>query len=34
MASYNRGMGLLSASGAVVHGDWVSSHDRLGRNRP
>ena len=22
------------AGGAVIHDDWVSSHDRLGRNRP
>jgi len=26
--------GEISLSSAVVHGDWVSSHDRLGRNRP
>jgi hydroxymethylglutaryl-CoA reductase (NADPH) len=26
--------GDISLSSAVVHGDWVSSHDRLGRNRP
>ena len=26
--------GDISLSGAVVHGDWVSSHDALGRNRP
>src|SRR3954447_6070203 len=26
--------GETSLSSAVVHGDWVSSHDRLGRNRP
>jgi hydroxymethylglutaryl-CoA reductase (NADPH) len=26
--------GEMSLSSAVVHGDWVSSHDRLGRNRP
>ncbi len=26
--------GDISLSCAVLHGDWVSSHDRLGRNRP
>jgi len=26
--------GETSLSSAVVHGDWVSSHDQLGRNRP
>jgi hydroxymethylglutaryl-CoA reductase (NADPH) len=26
--------GEISLSSAVVHGDWVSSHERLGRNRP
>jgi hydroxymethylglutaryl-CoA reductase (NADPH) len=26
--------GEISLSSAVVHGDWVASHDRLGRNRP
>jgi hydroxymethylglutaryl-CoA reductase (NADPH) len=26
--------GETSLSAAVLHGDWVSSHDRLGRNRP
>jgi len=26
--------GETSLSGAVIHGDWVSSHDQLGRNRP
>ena len=26
--------GDISLSSAVVHGDWVTSHDRLGRNRP
>jgi hydroxymethylglutaryl-CoA reductase (NADPH) len=26
--------GETSLSSAVIHGDWVSSHDRLGRNRP
>lgn len=26
--------GDLSLAGAVLAGDWVSSHDRLGRNRP
>ncbi len=26
--------GETSLAGAVVHGDWVSSHDQLGRNRP
>jgi hydroxymethylglutaryl-CoA reductase (NADPH) len=26
--------GEISLAGAVIHGDWVSSHDRLGRNRP
>jgi len=26
--------GETSLSGAVLHGDWVSSHDRYGRNRP
>jgi hydroxymethylglutaryl-CoA reductase (NADPH) len=26
--------GEISLSGAVLHGDWVSSHERLGRNRP
>ncbi|MBL8350773.1 MAG: hydroxymethylglutaryl-CoA reductase [Burkholderiaceae bacterium] len=26
--------GEISLSSAVIHGDWVSSHDRLGRNRP
>ncbi len=26
--------GELSLSSAIVRGDWVSSHDRLGRNRP
>jgi hydroxymethylglutaryl-CoA reductase (NADPH) len=26
--------GETSLAGAVLHGDWVSSHDRLGRNRP
>jgi len=25
--------GEISLSGAVLHGDWVSSHERLGRNR-
>jgi hydroxymethylglutaryl-CoA reductase (NADPH) len=26
--------GEISLASAVVHGDWVSSHERLGRNRP
>lgn len=26
--------GEISLSSGVVHGDWVASHDRLGRNRP
>jgi hydroxymethylglutaryl-CoA reductase (NADPH) len=26
--------GDISLSAAVLHGDWVSSHDALGRNRP
>jgi hydroxymethylglutaryl-CoA reductase (NADPH) len=26
--------GDISLSAAVLHGDWVTSHDRLGRNRP
>jgi hydroxymethylglutaryl-CoA reductase (NADPH) len=26
--------GEVSLSSAVVHGDWVASHERLGRNRP
>jgi hydroxymethylglutaryl-CoA reductase (NADPH) len=26
--------GEMSLGGAVMHGDWVSSHDRYGRNRP
>ncbi len=26
--------GEISLGSAVLHGDWVSSHDRLGRNRP
>ncbi len=26
--------GDTSLTGAILHGDWVSSHDRLGRNRP
>ena len=26
--------GETSLAGAVLHGDWVSSHDQLGRNRP
>lgn len=26
--------GILSLSSAILRGDWVSSHDRLGRNRP
>jgi len=26
--------GEISLSTAIVHGDWVSSHERLGRNRP
>jgi hydroxymethylglutaryl-CoA reductase (NADPH) len=26
--------GEISLSCAVIHGDWVSSHDRYGRNRP
>jgi hypothetical protein len=26
--------GETSLSGAILHGDWVTSHDRLGRNRP
>jgi len=26
--------GETSLSAAVIHGDWVSSHDQLGRNRP
>ena len=26
--------GETSLSAAVLHGDWVSSHDRYGRNRP
>ncbi|MGZ4612672.1 MAG: hydroxymethylglutaryl-CoA reductase [Kineosporiaceae bacterium] len=26
--------GETSLSSAVIHGDWVSSHDQLGRNRP
>ena len=25
--------GDLSLSGAILAGDWVSSHDKLGRNR-
>jgi len=26
--------GETSLAGAVLHGDWVSAHERLGRNRP
>jgi hydroxymethylglutaryl-CoA reductase (NADPH) len=26
--------GEISLSCAVLHGDWVASHDKLGRNRP
>ena len=26
--------GDISLSAAVLNGDWVSSHDRFGRNRP
>jgi hydroxymethylglutaryl-CoA reductase (NADPH) len=26
--------GETSLTGAILHGDWVSSHDQLGRNRP
>ena len=26
--------GETSLSSAIIHGDWVSSHDQLGRNRP
>jgi hydroxymethylglutaryl-CoA reductase (NADPH) len=26
--------GELSLASAVLAGDWVESHDRLGRNRP
>jgi hydroxymethylglutaryl-CoA reductase (NADPH) len=26
--------GETSLSSAVIHGDWVSSHDHYGRNRP
>lgn len=26
--------GDISLSAAVLHGDWVTSHDRMGRNRP
>ena len=26
--------GEISLTGAIMRGDWVSSHDRLGRNRP
>jgi hydroxymethylglutaryl-CoA reductase (NADPH) len=26
--------GDISLSSAVIHGDWVTSHDQLGRNRP
>jgi len=26
--------GEVSLAGAILHGDWVSSHERLGRNRP
>jgi hydroxymethylglutaryl-CoA reductase (NADPH) len=26
--------GDVSLSGAILHGDWVSSHEKLGRNRP
>jgi hydroxymethylglutaryl-CoA reductase (NADPH) len=26
--------GEVSLAGAVLHGDWVDSHERLGRNRP
>jgi hydroxymethylglutaryl-CoA reductase (NADPH) len=26
--------GETSLTGAVLHGDWVTSHDQLGRNRP
>jgi hydroxymethylglutaryl-CoA reductase (NADPH) len=26
--------GDISLASAVTHGDWVSSHERLGRNRP
>ena len=26
--------GKTSLAGAVIHGDWVSSHERYGRNRP
>jgi hydroxymethylglutaryl-CoA reductase (NADPH) len=26
--------GETSLTGAILHGDWVTSHDRLGRNRP
>ncbi len=26
--------GEISLAGAVIHGDWVSSHDNYGRNRP
>jgi hypothetical protein len=24
----------ISLASAVIHGDWMSSHERLGRNRP
>jgi hydroxymethylglutaryl-CoA reductase (NADPH) len=26
--------GEVSLAAAVIHGDWVSAHERLGRNRP
>jgi hydroxymethylglutaryl-CoA reductase (NADPH) len=26
--------GETSLTGAILRGDWVSSHDKLGRNRP
>jgi hydroxymethylglutaryl-CoA reductase (NADPH) len=26
--------GEISLASAVIHGDWVSSHERYGRNRP
>ena len=26
--------GDISLASAVLHGDWVTSHERLGRNRP
>jgi hydroxymethylglutaryl-CoA reductase (NADPH) len=26
--------GETSLTSAVLHGDWVTSHDQLGRNRP